>query len=71
MFDPQDIPNSLRDLRKRLHLSQRKFSQTYKISFKNICNWEQGIRQPGIAALSYLTVIDAIPEKVAEVLRCQ
>ena len=37
---------SILELRQMTGLSQRKFADKYKINFRNIQNWEQGISKP-------------------------
>ncbi len=58
----------LKRLRRRLGLSQRAFAQTYRIGYRNIRNWEQGIREPRGPARTLLLIIEKEPDVVARVL---
>lgn len=66
-FDPRDVPGSLKRLRSRLGLSQAAFAQRYALVVKTVQKWERGERTPDHSALSYLMVIDQIPDRVASV----
>lgn len=68
-FDPQDVPTSLKRLRKRLGLSQAAFAKRYALAVKTVQKWEQGSSYPDGSALSYLLVIDQIPDTVAAVFK--
>lgn len=50
-------------------LSQEAFAARYGFALASIRDWEQGRRHPDTAARSYLRVIAAIPEAVAEAMR--
>ncbi len=49
-------------------MSQAKFAARYGFSPDSIRNWEQGRRQPDVAARAYLLVIASEPEAVDRAL---
>jgi putative transcriptional regulator len=59
--DPQEI-------RQRLGLTQREFSQQFQIALGTLRDWEQGARRPDSAAKAYLRVIAAAPDAVRRIL---
>ena len=62
--DPQEI-------RQRLGLTQREFSQQFQIELGTLRDWEQGARRPDSAAKAYLRVIAAAPDAVRRILHLQ
>jgi len=60
--DPQEI-------RQRLGLTQREFSQQFQIALGTLRDWEQGARRPDSAAKAYLRVIAAAPDAVRRILQ--
>ena len=44
-------------IRRKLHLTQKEFANRYGFSVRTLEKWEQGIRQPDVAARAYLVVI--------------
>jgi len=60
--DPQEI-------RQRLGLTQREFSQQFQIALGRLRDWEQGARRPDSAAKAYLRVIAAAPDAVRRILQ--
>jgi putative transcriptional regulator len=54
----------VRGLRKRLHLSQERFADSFGLSVDAIRHWESGRRQPEAAARALLTVIAYDPQFV-------
>jgi putative transcriptional regulator len=62
--DPQEI-------RQRLGLTQREFSQQFQIALGTLRDWEQGARRPDSAAKAYLRVIAAAPDAVRHILHAQ
>ena len=62
--DPQEI-------RQRLGLTQREFSQQFQIALGTLRDWEQGARRPDSAAKAYLRVIAAAPDTVRRILHPQ
>ena len=59
---------NVRRLRKKLHLSQSSFAGKFGFPEATIRNWEQGRREPELAARILLAVIDLRPEVVEEIL---
>jgi putative transcriptional regulator len=59
---------NVRRLRKKLHLSQGSFAAKFGFPEATIRNWEQGRREPELAARILLAVIDRRPEVVEEIL---
>ncbi len=64
------IPDTVnvKAIRARSGLSQAKFAARYGFSADSIRNWEQGRRQPDVAARAYLLVIASEPEAVDRAL---
>ena len=64
------IPDAVdvKAIRARSGLSQAKFAARYGFSADSIRNWEQGRRQPDVAARAYLLVIASEPEAVDRAL---
>jgi len=58
----------IRQLRHRLGLSQAEFATRFGIPLANIRQYEIGRTMPPPAVQSYLRVIEAYPERVAEAL---
>ncbi len=65
MTSPEFSASWLRQLRRRLCLTQTGFAHRYNISLRTIQKWEQGDRKPEGPALSFLWVISVMPEEVA------
>ncbi len=64
-----DVPTiDVRAIRKRLHLTQRSFAETFGFSLSTVRNWEQGSRRPEKAARILLAVIDRHPELVRDTI---
>jgi len=59
----------MRQLRHRLGLSQAEFATRFGIPLANIRQYEIGRTMPPPAVQSYLRVIEANPDEVAQVLR--
>ena len=55
-------------VRERLGLSQVKFAARFGFALDAVKNWEQGRRQPDVAARAFLLVIDREPEAVRRAL---
>ena len=62
--DPQQI-------RQRLGLTQREFSQQFQIALGTLRDWEQGARRPDSAAKAYLRVIAAARDAVRQILQTE
>lgn len=58
----------VRAIRKKLHLSQGKFADTFGFSVDAIRHWEAGRRVPEAATRALLTVIAHNPNAVLEAL---
>jgi len=63
---PEQI--NVRAIREKVGLSQHKFAAQYGFSVVSIRNWEQGRRQPDVAARAFLVVIDSEPDAVKRAL---
>ena len=59
----------VRAIRKKLELSQQKFSDLYGVPLSTIRNWESGRRKPEKAARLLLKVILREPAVVASAIR--
>lgn len=55
-------------IRQRTGLSQAKFAARFGFSVDAVRNWEQGRRQPDLAARAFLMVIEREPEAVQRAL---
>lgn len=62
-------PNSLRELRKRLALSQAEFAERFRINLRTLQDWEQARRVPDEVARNYLRLIAQDPRFVAAALQ--
>ncbi|HYE48458.1 MAG TPA: helix-turn-helix domain-containing protein [Azospirillaceae bacterium] len=58
----------LKRLRERLGLTQAAFAERYRVPLTALRAWEQGQRMPSPSALAYITVIERIPDAVADAL---
>ena len=56
-------------LRRALRLTRAEFSSAYGIPLRTLEKWEQGVRVPDQATLSYLVAIAAFPDKIRAALR--
>ena len=63
---PEDI--DVKAIRNKMGLSQSSFANRFGLSIYALRNWEQGKRQPDLAARAYLKVIAKEPDIVARVL---
>ena len=57
-------PATVRDLRRRTHLTQQQFAARLGVPVETIRNWEQGKRAPRGPARALLAVIAHAPETV-------
>jgi len=62
------IPN-VKKIRETLGLTQKDFAKNYGLSVASVRDWEQLRSFPDRSTMSYLRVIEKIPEAVAEVIR--
>jgi putative transcriptional regulator len=58
----------VRDLRRRLGMSQKVFARRFGLSVSALRHWEHGERRPSGAALTLLNVIDRLPRAVLTAL---
>jgi putative transcriptional regulator len=58
----------VRAIRRKLHMSQLAFAQTYRIPLPTLKNWEQGRRHPDAPAAAYLLAISRLPAEVGAAL---
>lgn|SRR5512135_1615293 len=63
-----DAGPSVRDLRRRAHLTQLEFANRLGVPVETIRNWEQGKRMPRGPARALLAVIAHAPEMVFSAL---
>jgi putative transcriptional regulator len=61
-------PIIVRNIRRKLHVSQAKFAHIIGVSIDTLQNWEQGRRVPEGPALALLKVAQANPEAVIRAL---
>jgi putative transcriptional regulator len=59
-------PREIARIRQRLNCSQAIFAMMLNISPKTVQAWEQGVREPGDAALKLLTIAKNHPEVLLE-----
>jgi putative transcriptional regulator len=63
-----DTPPTVRDLRRRAHLTQQQFAAKLGVPVETIRNWEQGKRAPRGPARALLAVIAHAPDTVFDAL---
>jgi putative transcriptional regulator len=63
-----DVPD-VRAIRRRLHMSQQKFADAYRIPLATLKNWEQGRRAPDAPAAAYLQAIAHSPLLIREAVQ--
>jgi putative transcriptional regulator len=61
------VPN-LKEIRKRLHMTQQQFSAEFELPLGTLRDWEQGVREPDSAAKCYLRVIAHDAQAVIQAL---
>jgi putative transcriptional regulator len=72
-YDPDEFTGEPRPLfatkfiRKNLDMTQREFSETYKIPLQTLKDWERQARKPDATAIAYLKVIEHEPDLVRKV----
>jgi putative transcriptional regulator len=62
-----ELPD-VRAIRRKLHMSQQVFAETYRIPLPTLKNWEQGRRHPDAPAAAYLLAISRLPAEVGAAL---
>ncbi|MCL2660260.1 MAG: hypothetical protein FWD64_07060 [Acidobacteriaceae bacterium] len=63
---PENI--DVKQIRKRLDLTQARFAETFGFSLDAVKHWEGGRRTPEVSARAYLTVISVNPAAVLDAL---
>jgi putative transcriptional regulator len=63
-----ETPGYLKSIRKRLKMTQARFSDTFGFSLDAVKHWEGGRRTPESSARAFLTVIDRNPVAVLSAL---
>ncbi len=63
-----EVPD-VRAIRQQLHMSQRRFAETFRIPLPTLKNWEQGRRAPDAPAAAYLQAIARRPKVIEEALQ--
>ena len=63
-----EVPD-VRAIRQKLHMSQQRFAETYRIPLPTLKNWEQGRRAPDAPAAAYLQAISRQPKAIKEALQ--
>jgi putative transcriptional regulator len=63
-----ELPD-VRAIRQKLHMSQQRFAETYRIPLPTLKNWEQGRRSPDAPAAAYLQAIARQPKVIKEALQ--
>jgi len=61
-------PVAVKNIRKKLHVSQAEFAYMIGVSVDSLQNWEQGRRRPDGPALALLKIAEANPEIVMNAL---
>jgi putative transcriptional regulator len=59
-------PHEIKQIRNRLKMSQREFSDRFGIPIETVRHWEQGRRQPDRAAMAFYQVLEKQPKAVLE-----
>jgi putative transcriptional regulator len=62
-------PAALRQLRRRLKLSQAAFARRYGLNLRTVQDWEQGRKIPDQAVRTLVRLIERAPDKIAAILR--
>ena len=60
-----------REIRQRLDLTQREFSQQFQIALGALRDWEQGARRPDSVAKAYLRVVAAASDEVRRIVQTE
>ena len=61
-------PVAIKDIRRKLHVSQAEFAYMIGVSVATLQNWEQGRRRPDGPALALLKVAESSPDVVMKAL---
>ena len=57
-------PQEVKEIRKKLNMSQSQFAKFFHIPISTIHKWEQGIRKPDSTSTAYLRTINLFPDEV-------
>lgn len=66
---PENV--DVRNIRKKLHMTQADFAKYFGVNVRTIQDWEQGRRVPSGVSKNFLFVIDKEPEAVRRALTVQ
>ncbi len=58
----------VKQLRRRLGLTQEEFAARFQLPYATVRDWEQGVREPDAAARNFLRVIAYDPDAVMKAL---
>ena len=61
----------VKTIRRKMGLSQARFAARFGFALDSVRNWEQGRRQPDVAARAFLIVIDREPDAVRRALSAE
>lgn len=67
MIKEIDYAVYVKKIRKRLNMTQAQFADFLTVSKGNICDWEQGRRNPSGAAKVLLRIADKHPTAIFEI----
>lgn len=67
-FVTLQVSPDVKEIRKKLQLSQREFSLIYHINIETLRKWEQGKRLPDAISRAYLTCIMNNPKLINQLL---
>ena len=59
---------NVKEIRTKLHLTQREFSSQYHINLETLRNWEQEKRVPDLTSIAFLTCIAKSPDTIYKLL---
>ena len=59
---------NVKEVRTKLHLTQREFATEYHINLETLRNWEQDKRVPDLTSIAFLTCIAKSPETISKLL---
>ena len=56
-------PQKVKEIRKKLNMSQGEFAKIFRIPVSSLRNWEQGKRKMDATSAAYLRTISLFPEE--------
>ena len=59
---------NVKEVRTKLHLTQREFATEYHINLETLRNWEQEKRVPDLTSIAFLTCIAKSPKTISKLL---